>query len=383
MALLEVEGDHFFDGLEPLEFGELPKVRTGVVTYGYPAGGEQISYTRGVVSRIELQSYTHIGNRAYLTAQTDAAINPGNSGGPVIQDDKVVGVSFQGISGLENTGFFIPPPIIQHFLKDVEDGAYDGFPQAGVRLVALQNPTYRGYLKLPDNDLGIRIDRIAPFPATERLLQIEDVLLQAGPYPVGSDGTILYQGNRLQSAAAFSGFQNGESIPIKVWRQGQALDISLPLSVHQDDRAEGNQFTLPKYLIYGGLVFTPLSRDYLKTFGANWADSASSELIYELYYHRDEAPKTWRPEPVVLSMVLAHPVNANLTVRGRALVDKINGVRIEGMGDVSRALETSTNAQDIVEFVGQHTFECLDRAPAQQALPEILKTYKVPRDRRL
>ena len=66
------------------------------MTYGFPAGGEQISYTRGVVSRIEVEGYVHIGNRAFLAVQTDAAINPGNSGGPVIQDDKVVGVAFEG-----------------------------------------------------------------------------------------------------------------------------------------------------------------------------------------------------------------------------------------------------------------------------------------------
>src|SRR5258708_16908070 len=78
LAVLEVENPAFFEGLPELEVGELPKVRSTVVTYGYPAGGEQISYTRGVVSRIELQTYAHIGNRALLGVQTDAAINPGN-----------------------------------------------------------------------------------------------------------------------------------------------------------------------------------------------------------------------------------------------------------------------------------------------------------------
>src|SRR4029077_3455777 len=102
--------------LEPLAFGKLPHVRTTVTTYGYPAGGEQISYTRGVVSRIELQNYVHTGNRSFLGVQTDAAINPGNSGGPVLQDGLVVGVAFQGAQGLENTGFFIAPQVINHFL---------------------------------------------------------------------------------------------------------------------------------------------------------------------------------------------------------------------------------------------------------------------------
>ena len=97
---------------------------------------------------------SHIGNRRFLSVETDAAINPGNSGGPVLQDDRVVGVAFQGIPGLQNAGFFIPTPVIEHFLKDIEDGHYDGFPQAGVRLEPLQNPAYRAFLKLPDNDQG-------------------------------------------------------------------------------------------------------------------------------------------------------------------------------------------------------------------------------------
>ena len=55
LAVLKVADSTFFADLEPLTVGELPKVRSAVITYGYPAGGEEISYTRGVVSRIELE----------------------------------------------------------------------------------------------------------------------------------------------------------------------------------------------------------------------------------------------------------------------------------------------------------------------------------------
>jgi S1-C subfamily serine protease len=171
LAVLTVEDDHFFENIEPLEFGDLPKVRSAVLTYGYPAGGEEISYTRGVVSRIEMEPYAHIGNRQLLSVQTDAAINPGNSGGPVLQDDRVVGVAFQGIPDLQNTGFFIPTAVIDHFLKDIADGHYDGFPQAGARVVALQNPAYRSLLKLPDDNLGARIDSLLPISTTEKILK--------------------------------------------------------------------------------------------------------------------------------------------------------------------------------------------------------------------
>jgi S1-C subfamily serine protease len=385
LALVEPEDPKFFDGLEPLEIGELPQVRSTVVTYGYPAGGEQISYTRGVVSRIELQSYSHIGNRAYLAGQTDAAINPGNSGGPVIQEDKVVGVAFQGIPGLENAGFFITTTIIKHFLEDIADGKYDGFPQAGLRLVALQNPAYRRALKLPDNDLGARVDHIFDVPTSEQLLRLDDVLLKVGPYDIGSDGTILYEGNRVFLGAAFSDIQSGEKVPMKLWREGKETDISLPIYTYTKDKGEGNQYDiLPRYYIYGGLVFVPLSRDYLRTLGSGWGDPANAPLMFELFYRKHESPETARKEPIVLASVLSHAVNANFGVRAHALVDKINGVRINQLEDVIRAFEQDTGKQQhLLQFQPDHTLEALDKKAAEEASAEILKTYGVPKDRRL
>jgi S1-C subfamily serine protease len=385
LALMKVADESFFDGIEPLDFGELPEVRSAVVTYGYPAGGEQISYTRGVVSRIELQNYVHPGNRSLLAVQTDAAINPGNSGGPVVQDDKVVGVSFQGAPGLENAGFFIPPEVIRHFLKDIEDGTYDGFPLAGVRLVPLQNPAYRKHLGIGvDSGVGARIDAIAAIPTTQEKLKPDDVLLQANGFAVASDGTILYRDNRVAAAFAFQQAQHGETLKLRILREGREMDVDLPVFVYTADRAAGNQHDRPpRYFVHGGLVFTALSQDYLRSFGRDWGDSASGELVYELFYHRHEKPETVRPEPVVLAGVLAHPVNANLNVRGRALVDKVNGVRIEKLDDLIRALEGHRDAQHLIEFVGRQGAECLDREDAGQANAMILKTYGVTEDRRL
>jgi S1-C subfamily serine protease len=384
LALLAVDDETFYDGLEALGFGDLPQVRSAVITYGYPAGGEQISYTRGVVSRIEMQTYVHIGNRSLLGVQTDAAINPGNSGGPVIQDDRVVGVAFQGVQGLENTGFFIPRPVIDHFLKDVDDGKYDGFPQAGIRLVALQNPAYRRYLKLPETGGGARVDTLLPIPSTESVLKQEDVLLQIGPYAVGSDATTVYQGNRVSCSLAFQEVQSGDSVPLKVWRDGKEISVALPVFYYEGDRAVGNQYgRLPRYFVYGGLVFVPLSLDYMKTLGRNWSDPTNADLVYELYYRRHETPDKARPEPIVLASILASPVNANFSTRGRALVNKVNNVRIEKLEDLVAAFENSTNEFHALEFLPSHGLDCMDRAQAEKANPKILETYGIPQDRRL
>jgi S1-C subfamily serine protease len=379
LAVIKVEDPDFYKGMKPLDFGPLPKVRSTVVTYGFPAGGQQISYTRGVVSRIEVEGYVHIGNRAFLAVQTDAAINPGNSGGPVIQDDKVVGVAFEGISGLQSTGYFIPTVIIHHFLDDIKDGTYDGVPEAGLRLSALQNPAFRRMLKLPeDSKQGVRVDQILDISSTQALIKPNDVIMQVGDYPVDDDGTITYDGNTVGVSAAVDLAQNGDSIPMKIWRDGQMLDVNLPVKVYSDDLAQGNQYdVLPHYYIYGGLVFTPLSLDYLKTFGQDWNDSAGRELIYELVYRHLEDPKHWRPEPVVLASILDHPVNANFTTRGQAMVDKINGITINRLSDVPKAFAATTGPDAIIEFLPDHHFEVIRKDDAEKANSEILTTYSV------
>jgi hypothetical protein len=70
-------------------------------------------------------------------------------------------------------------------------------------------------------------------------------------------------------------------------------------------------------------------------------------------------------------------------VRGRALVDRINGVRIERMEDVVRAFESGTGPQHVIELMGKAGFECLDREQAAGSNEMILKTYGVTKDRRL
>lgn len=388
LALLEPIDPKDLDGVQALKFGELPAVQSTVVTCGYPAGGDQMSFTRGVVSRIEVQPYAHPGNRAWLAVQTDAAINPGNSGGPVFQDDKVVGVAFQGIPGLQNAGFFIPPEVVSHFLNDVKDGRYDGFPMAGVSFETLQNPAYRRLLGLADDGRGARVDWLRPEGPAARALRPDDVLLEAGGFPVGSDAMIPYRGNRVAVGVAFQQPQAGENIALKVWREGRPLDLEIKMEAYDGDRLAGRQYDEPpRYFIHAGLVFTPLSANYLDTVGQAGRDylwEGLARLTYELHHRTVEGAGESRPEPVVLAGVLPHAVNADFDVRGRVLVNKINGMRIERLEDVKRALEQNQGARHLLEFSGPEDgpLEALDRAAAAAAHADILRTYGIVADQR-
>ncbi|CAI7771412.1 unnamed protein product [Closterium sp. NIES-54] len=75
--------EEFWAGLNPLPLGDVPQLQESVAVVGYPQGGDNISISMGVVSRVEPTKYAHSG--AHLLAiQIDAAINPGNSGGPAL-----------------------------------------------------------------------------------------------------------------------------------------------------------------------------------------------------------------------------------------------------------------------------------------------------------
>jgi hypothetical protein len=193
---------------------------------------------------------------------------------------------------------------------------------------------------------------------------------------------MLFEGNRVSGALAFQLAQNSEKVPVLVWRDGTEQEVSLPVYVYENDRAAGNQYTLPRYYVYAGLVFVPLSMDYIRTLGSTPMD-APPELLYELFYRRHEDPKGARSEPVVLASVLADAANANVATAGRLLVDKVNGVRIDRLEDVIRALEKNDGRFDKIEFVPHGYFESLDRSEVAKANGRILKNYSIASDRRL
>src|SRR5881394_1187630 len=179
LALLKVASADFFKNMIPLNFGGIPELESVVSAYGYPLGGERMSVTTGVVSRIDFQLYTHSSIDQHLAIQISAQINPGNSGGPVMQDAKVVGVAFQGYSGdvAQGVAYMIPTPVITRFLKDISDGHYDKYVDLGITFSKLQNPAQRRFLGLKDDDRGVLVSTVVAAGPCAKVVQPGDVLL--------------------------------------------------------------------------------------------------------------------------------------------------------------------------------------------------------------
>ena len=191
LALITVDEPGFFSDLKALSIGDLPAPLQEVSVYGYPIGGKSLSITKGILSRVEQQTYAHAG--AYLLAgQIDAAINPGNSGGPVIVDQQIVGVVMQANSGgrAANLGYFVPPSMIRHVLADSEDGRNDGFPDLGFRTQTLDSPAAKKAYGLSDEQNGVLVIKVFDEAPAQGKLKENDVILQIDDFDIAEDGSI-------------------------------------------------------------------------------------------------------------------------------------------------------------------------------------------------
>ena len=383
LAVLRVSDPAFAKGLRPLRFGPLPRAGTRVNTYGFPLGGQDVSSTAGIVSRIESRGYVHSGADQHLVVQTDAAINPGNSGGPVVQDGRVVGVAFQGFPGADNMGFFIPIPIVHHFLANLRDGRYDGFPDSGLSTTSLLSPAYRRERGLPPGRQGVAVDRVAPGGTAENAVKEGDVLLSVEGYPIADDGTIKLGDARVTYEHAIDMLQVGDRAHFTVWRGGKELRVEAPARrIARYDKNRNRYGIAPDYVVYAGLVFMKLEVELLKTLGRGWPQSANRDLVWHQLFREAEDPQEADREVIVLTRVLRHAVNSQMSLNTPVGVEKINGQTIRSLADVTKAFSANHDRFHTIELEGDGGIEALDRARAEAAHPEILKQYAIPSDHR-
>lgn len=374
LALLTVDDPAFFNGTQSLELGGVPRIESGVSVYGYPLGGERLSVTRGIVSKVDFDLYTHSGVDSHLVIQIDAAINPGNSGGPVLQSGKVVGVAFQGYNGAEaqNIGFMIPTPVIGRFLKDLSKGSYTGYTDLSISYRPLLSPSARRALGLSDNDRGILVTDVHEKGSASGFLQKEDVLLAIDGHPIASNGLLELDGESVEMTEVVERKFDGEKVRFDILRKGKPLSVEFPLQGTWPFRMQGNAYDeKPRYLVHGGLVFQLLDRNFLNAEGHNDPRTrrAFDDFLEKHLYLE-------RPEIVVLSRVLADPVNKECDGLRPGIVDTINGRKIRSLDDVRSALDQPAR-YDIVILDGIGVPIVMKRSEVLKANPRIMQTYGI------
>lgn len=383
LALIEVEDPSNFEGTPYLAVDEgLPELEDEVRTVGYPIGGTRLSVTRGIVSRIERTQYAHDRLSEHLAVQVDAAINPGNSGGPVLKGDRVTGVAFQGLEGANATGYIIPVPVIQRFLKDVADGKYDRYVTLGVEIMPIENPAMRRYLQLPDDEKGALVADVAKGSAGDGVLQPGDVLLKVQGHEVDSSGMVEIDGRRMPCDEMADGLFAGDVLELEVRRAGKPLALKATLQPRPSmDVVAKNFDRLPRYVVFGGLLFQPMQRDVLEAHKV-----APKNYVPALYDFVQLGANLRKDDVVILTEVLPDTVNSMLSGFGNRVVKKVNGVEVKGLSRLNELLYPDRGKRPpftVIEFEDGERPVIFDETMIDAANARIAERYAIPSPARL
>jgi len=380
LALITVSAPDFFKNMLPLKFGGIPALESTVSAYGYPIGGERMSVTTGIVSRIDFQLYTHSSVDQHLAIQISAQINPGNSGGPVMQNAKVVGVAFQGYSGdvAQGVAYMIPTPVINRFLKDISDGHYDKYVDLGITFSKLQNPAQRRFLGLKDDDRGVLVSTVVAAGPSADILRPGDVLLAIDDHPIASDSNVELEGERADFQEVVERKFNGDSVKFDVWRDKQPITVTIKLYTPWPYLIQGHSYDVrPRYVLCGGLLFQPLNLDLLDAYRPT-----DLRLRHFFEYFVLEQLYLQHPDVIVLTNILPDPINTYLTPYRGGIVDEINGKKIRRLDELANALAENSD-HFVIRMIGDGPPLVLDRNKVESARERIKTRYNVLKEQNL
>src|SRR5437879_572364 len=380
LALITVDSPNFYKNMLALKFGGIPELESTVSAYGYPIGGERMSVTTGIVSRIDFQLYTHSSIDQHLAIQISAQINPGNSGGPVMQNAKVVGVAFQGYSGdvAQGVAYMVPTPVINRFLKDVSDGRYDGYVDLGITYSKLQNPAQRKYLGFKEDGRGVLVTTVVAAGPCAKILREGDVLLAINDHPIASDASVELEGEHVEMPEVVERKFKGDTVKFDIWRDKQPASVKIVLSTVWPYFVQGHSYDVrPRFVVYGGLLFQPMSLDLIEAY-----QPTDLRIRHYFDYFVLEQIYMEHPDVIVLTNILPDPINTFLAPYRGGIVDEINGKKIRTLDEWANTFSEPTERFD-VKMIGDGPPLVLDPKQAEAARERIKTRYNVVREQNL
>jgi S1-C subfamily serine protease len=217
--------------------------------------------------------------------------------------------------------------------------------------------------------------------SAEGTLQSGDVLMEVDGVKLANDGSSVFLGQRLAMVAILQARFIGDEVPIKLLRDGEEMTKVVTLKALRQLVPRGQYDIRPPFVLVGGLLFQPLSLEYLQSWGGDLKD-APTHLVEE-YYDGISGPD--KKEVVVLSQVLSDDVNVGFTFDSVGLdyVASVNNQPVADMEAFVEALRKGVHGAD--EFItlevtrgNVRNVVVLEVAKLKEADELIQERYQIP-----
>ncbi len=369
LAIITVDDEEFFKGVKPLTLNALPNIQQNVTVFGFPAGGNTLSVTTGIVSRIEHRRYVH-GGEKFLAIQVDAAINSGNSGGPAISEGNIVGVVMQSMSKSQSIGYLVPVTMINHFLEDVKDGHNDGFANMGITTQKIESTTLREMYGMDENCTGQLVINTVYNSSAKDILKAGDIITHIDGHKINNDGTVSFRYHQFTSYKYFIDLhQIGDVLELDIIRAQKPMKVKIKLQSIADNFlvVKTTRFDkAPTYFIYGGYVFVPLTKKLLHS--------------TRLRYMASRWPTEEKKEIVVLLKVLASELSQGNSSISFWPVEKINGKTFSTFDEFYQIVKNFKGDYLLLED-DEGIQVVMDSKVCKMKNQEILKRYNIKYDK--
>ena len=261
---------------------------------------------------------------------------------PVIKDGKLIGMLLS-YSSKEQTANILPAPIINAFLRDHEDGKYEGFPTLGISFAQTLDEHLREFTGLKKDTGGIFVRNVAKDSSADKAgIKEGDVILKIAGKPIDSRGNYSdpKYGKLSFSHLVRGGAKVGDKLKFDIIRDEKptTIDVELTRKKPEDYLIDPYMYDRgPKYVIFGGMIFQELTKPYLESWGAEWTTRAPFKLVYASA-NPEEYEEEGREKLVFLSNVLKTPSTLGYEGINSVVVTKVNGKPINNIKDLHDAL---------------------------------------------
>lgn len=356
LALLRPIEDDFFENYPSVSLASaLPELGKELTVIGFPMGGEEASTTVGVVSRIEFRR----GPAGFqgLSIQVDAPINSGNSGGPAFIDGKVAGLAYASYAeDADSIGYVIPAETVQRFLDDVSDGTHDGTPSLQVTWSKAENPAFRAYLGLAEEQTGVILHPSAIWTPDGFPIRKRDVLLSIGGKAVDNFGRInIASGIKVEWTYQIGLSAAKGVVPLKLWRDGASISVEAPVVTDLPLMLRRLEGAYPSYYVYGPVTFIEVNDVLMNGVSRGlWFSAAmhGSTLLSEI--------KRPQPDPSQRIVVATYDLLSHQITKGYdypmafPILRAVNGEKIKNLRHLVETLENQTAEFTLFEFDGRN-----------------------------
>jgi hypothetical protein len=381
LALLQPSDPSVLAGAQPLGITTDPIKGDALSVWQVHPNGA-VTPARAVITAIELGPY-NIENH-FLVFRLDGALQYrfNNLTLPVVKDGKLAGLLMRSETERQTIDV-IAPPVIAHFLEDVADGAYRGFPVSGIGLSSTEDPQLRRYAGIEAMTGGVFVETVRPQSAADKAgIRDGDILFKVGGYAIDSRGHFDHPryGKLGLAHMLRCMFHAGDRVVHEIWRSGQMLAVDVVLESLPSEAFRVPPFIIdrpPRYLILGGLVLQELSGPYLRSFGKDWMIKAPAHLVY-LEKKQDGLPADGSQRIVFLSEVLPTAYTVGYENLSHLVVTSINDQPLLSLDEIPAALEKPVNGFHKIAFAQRPHVLFIDPAELPLINRQLQERYNLP-----